>query len=104
VITPGNGLFEVSRKLSKITKERVIDNAIGSDLVCLGEQPLHSVPLFKYDIADMYDVPHWINLSFYKSSETVRFCDSKFLPSSKIKIRPSLNKISGLLNFLALFC
>ncbi len=62
VITPGNGLFEVSKKLSKITKERVIDNAIGSDLVCLGEQPLHSVPLFKYDVSDIYDVPHWINL------------------------------------------
>lgn len=62
VITPGNGLFNVSRKLSKITKDRVIDNAIGSDLVCLGEQPLHSVPLFKYDSADTYEVPHWINL------------------------------------------
>jgi hypothetical protein len=64
VITPGNGLFEVSRELSKITKERVIDNAIGSDLVCLGEQPLHSVPLFKYEIAETYDIPHWINLRF----------------------------------------
>lgn len=62
VITPGNGLFKVPRKLSKTTKDRVIDNAIGSDLVCLGEQPLHSVPLFKYESNDSYDVPHWINL------------------------------------------
>ena len=63
VITPGRGIFEVSRELSKITKERVIDNAIGSDLVCLGESPLHLVPLFKYyDPSDAYDVPHWINL------------------------------------------
>jgi DEP domain-containing protein 5 len=87
VITPGNGLFEVSRELSKITKERVIDNAIGSDLVCLGEQPLHSVPLFKYETPESYDIAHWINLSFYKSSETVRYCNSKFLPNSKIKIK-----------------
>ena len=96
VITPGNGLFEVSRELSNITKDRVIDNAIGSDLVCLGEQPLHSVPLFKYEADDDYDVPHWINLSFYKSSETVRFCNSKFLPCAKIKIKSNAkhNKIS----------
>lgn len=63
VITPGNGLFESSRELSKITKERVIDNGIGSDLVCLGEQPLHAVPLLKYDNQeDGFDIPNWINL------------------------------------------
>lgn len=63
VITPGNGIYEVSRELTKITKERVIDNGIGSDLVCLGEQPLHAVPLFKYtDTSDTYCIPTWINL------------------------------------------
>lgn len=88
VITPGNGIYEVSRELTKLTKERVIDNGIGSDLVCLGEQPLHCVPLFKYASTDAsYSIPHWINLSFYKSSETVRYCNSSFLPSSKIKIK-----------------
>jgi hypothetical protein len=87
VITPGNGIFEVSKDLVKITKERVIDNGIGSDLVCLGEQPLHAVPLFKYDTTDTYCIPAWINLSFYKSSEIIRFCNSTFLPSSKIKIK-----------------
>lgn len=92
VITPGNGIYEVAKELTKITKERVIDNGIGSDLVCLGEQPLHAVPLFKYETADSFDVPHWINLSFYKSSETVRYCNSNFLPCSKIKIRKTNDK------------
>jgi hypothetical protein len=91
VITPGNGIFEVSRGLAQITRERVIDNGIGSDLVCLGEQPLHAVPLFKYGhtSTDSFSIPNWINLSFYKSSEIIRFCNSTFLPSSKIRIKKS---------------
>ncbi|CAF0810999.1 unnamed protein product [Brachionus calyciflorus] len=95
VITPGNGIYEVNRDLAKITKERVIDNGIGSDLVCLGEQPLHAVPLFKYDTIDAFDIPNWINMSFYESSEMIRFCNSCFLPRSKIKLKAKSNKFNS---------
>uniref|UniRef100_A0A671TUW2 DEP domain containing 5, GATOR1 subcomplex subunit n=1 Tax=Sparus aurata TaxID=8175 RepID=A0A671TUW2_SPAAU len=70
VITPGVGVFEVDRLLMILTKQRMIDNGIGVDLVCMGEQPLHAVPLFKLHnrttpgdtrVGDDYNLPHWIN-------------------------------------------
>jgi hypothetical protein len=71
VLTPGAGIFEVDRRLANITKQRTIDCGSSSDLVCLADQPMHAVPLFKYysrgmpdDIMD-YSIPHWINHSFY---------------------------------------
>ncbi|XP_061588667.1 GATOR1 complex protein DEPDC5 isoform X4 [Cololabis saira] len=76
VITPGVGVFEVDRLLMILTKQRMIDNGIGVDLVCMGEQPLHAVPLFKLHnkttpgdsrVGDDYNLPHWINHSFYTS-------------------------------------
>lgn len=64
---------------------------MGSDLVCVGEQPLHAVPLLKFhnkdssiDAIDDYSMPHWINLSFYSTNKKVAY--SSFIP--RIKLPP----------------
>ncbi|XP_030258764.1 GATOR complex protein DEPDC5 isoform X7 [Sparus aurata] len=91
VITPGVGVFEVDRLLMILTKQRMIDNGIGVDLVCMGEQPLHAVPLFKLHnrttpgdtrVGDDYNLPHWINHSFY-TSKSQNSCSS-FTPRIKL--------------------
>lgn len=94
VITPGVGVFEVDRELTNVTKQRIIDNGVGSDLVCVGEQPLHAVPLLKFHHKDVilgggddYSMPHWINLSFYSTNKKLAY--SKFIP--RIKLPPLID-------------
>uniref|UniRef100_A0A8C5BDW1 DEP domain-containing protein n=1 Tax=Gadus morhua TaxID=8049 RepID=A0A8C5BDW1_GADMO len=98
VITPGVGVFQVDRLLMILTKQRMIDNGIGVDLVCMGEQPLHAVPLFKLHnkpipgdsrVGDDYNLPHWINHSFYTSKSQSSCCS--FTPRIKLagrKVHP----------------
>ncbi|KRG07622.1 GATOR complex protein Iml1 isoform X3 [Drosophila mojavensis] len=97
VITPGVGVFSVDRELTNITKQRIIDNGVGSDLVCVGEQPLHAVPLLKFHnkdtsitSADDYSLPHWINLSFYSTNKKIAY--SSFIPRIKLPILSAVDE------------
>lgn len=48
MITSGAGKFFTSKKLLRLTNERMTDNGIAMDLVCLSQPPLHVTPLFVF--------------------------------------------------------
>jgi hypothetical protein len=64
---------------------------MSADLVCMAEQPLHSVPLLKFHgkfgsstlIGDDYGIPHWINHSFY-TSKSQKNQGHGFIPRIKV--------------------
>mmetsp|Transcript_8359 Transcript_8359/g.17809 ORF Transcript_8359/g.17809 Transcript_8359/m.17809 type:complete len:2336 (+) Transcript_8359:221-7228(+) len=85
IITAGNGVFEIEKNLAGITKQRMMDNGIGSDMLSLGLPPLHVAPFFLYkeqssssaeeiqgfdDWKTYFEVPHWMNLSFVRYDST----------------------------------
>lgn len=79
IVSAGCGVFEVNKGLASITKQRMMDNGIGSDMLSLGLPPLHVAPFFLYkdagrahtegnsdfdDWKTYFEIPHWMHLSY----------------------------------------
>ena len=102
----------VWRKLMLVTLETsvplclVILIGVSIDLVCLAEQPLHTVPLLKYiskvlsqgdaNLGDDFNIPHWMNHGFYTSPER-RNKKENFVPRIKVPdvVLSSLGRCGG---------
>ncbi|CAI5716507.1 unnamed protein product [Hyaloperonospora brassicae] len=56
LITAGNGIFSVNKRLSEITEQRMMDHGIGIDLISLASRPLHKCPLFLFKESDLSEM------------------------------------------------
>lgn len=56
LITAGNGIFSVNKRLSEITEQRMMDHGIGIDMISLASRPLHKCPLFLFKESDLTDM------------------------------------------------
>ena len=52
IVSSGCGVFEVNKGLAGITKQRMMDNGIGSDMLSLALPPLHVAPFFLYKVSN----------------------------------------------------
>jgi len=101
LVSAGCGVFEVDKGLADLTKQRMMDNGIGSDMLSLSLPPLHVAPFFLYkDVAGpsademhgfddwktYFEVPHWMHLSFVDYDH-----DASNLP----KKQADLNEVEG---------
>ncbi|OQS06533.1 hypothetical protein THRCLA_01423 [Thraustotheca clavata] len=46
MITAGCSVYKVQQRLAQITKQRMMDNGVGMDMISLTKPPMHPVPLF----------------------------------------------------------
>lgn len=56
IMTAGNGIFSVNKRLSEITEQRMMDHGIGIDLISLSTPPLHKCPLFLFKRSDISEM------------------------------------------------
>ncbi|KAK9462498.1 uncharacterized protein V1516DRAFT_670425 [Lipomyces oligophaga] len=87
VVSPGSGLFDVEENLLQRTTQTLMSSGLSIDLVCLTRMPLHVVPLFRY--RDQFDnvihcMPHWIDVSFWKSLSSDRASNMTWVPRCRI--------------------
>lgn len=66
---------------------------VAADLVCMAEQPLHTVPLLKFfnkslgqtnSLGDDYSIPHWINHSFYTAPSSRTAATGAYIPRIRV--------------------
>nr|OQO24121.1 hypothetical protein B0A51_07544 [Rachicladosporium sp. CCFEE 5018] len=93
-VTAGTGIFECGHGLLKRAANLLLGNSIGVDIVALSSEPLHPVPLFKYQLGDgiEYALPHWADVSFWPevAGHTVASISTRVAKTIELVMLPSV--------------
>lgn len=84
VVSPGSGIFDVDYDMMLETSKKMFSLDLALDIVCLGQPPLHTAPLFRYrdDHGEVrHCVPTWCDISFYAAATGG---SSQWIPRCKI--------------------
>lgn len=105
LLSASSGLFYVGKSLLRLTNERMMDEGVGLDLICLNSPPLYCTPMFHVmktispidknnsdleseellyadnNNTEFYISPHWVDISYvYDDTENFRLPASLFRP------------------------
>eukprot|EP01134_Creolimax_fragrantissima_P002687 CFRG2687T1 len=96
-ITAGTGVFKVSPSFAGFTKQRVVDNGVGVDIICMSQPPLHLVPLLTNSKSEFVCNPYWLRQSFYSNTSQMhghhKYRPAKFVP--RVVGAPPLGSLLG---------
>lgn len=62
----------------------MLERGVACDLICIGQSPLHTVPLLKYKEEQLYAVPHWVYISFYDPNLQTLREKGQFIPNCRM--------------------
>ena len=86
LISAGHHAFYVDENLTNLTKQKLIDNGIGCDLISMCLPPNHHVPLFIFKETQTSYIPaHWIAAFFFDYQS---LNDNLFTPFKTLKKIP----------------
>lgn len=97
-VLPSGGLLEVPGNkfdLVRLAKRKVLDSGIWLQLICLGERPLHYVPLINFtDVEGEKNYhPYWMNIMHYEGQS--QWEDAPRLPVQESTSSTAPSSISG---------
>eukprot|EP00474_Spongospora_subterranea_P005055 CRZ05513.1 hypothetical protein [Spongospora subterranea] len=92
VVTAGTGVWKVDKSLVELTKERMVDNGVGCDILSMVRPPLHAVPLFIFKQPDRNQTyliaDDWLDMKFWASANDLSWDVSQDEPGSRNRFVP----------------
>ncbi|KAJ2710023.1 vacuolar membrane-associated protein iml1, partial [Coemansia spiralis] len=98
VVTPSFGVFDVPKRLLRMTTERMLHFGVRVDLVCLAPRPLFRPPVFRfksYPVPSEQEQLRAQTLKEQAEQDAKRASESKLSSSSPLAESPGIHPVAG---------